>query len=91
MLYDELTQTIIGCEYKVYNTLGFGFLESVYEKAVLVELRKAKIKAEAQKPLTVYYEGEVDGDFFTDIIVNNEIILELKSVRHWQKLIVRNW
>ena len=81
MEYKELTEKIIGCAYRVYNRMGFGFLESVYEKCMLIELRKADLDAESQKPIRVYYEGEIVGEFVADIIVNNTIILELKSVR----------
>ena len=81
MEYKEVTEAIIGCAYRVYNKMGFGFLESVYEKCMLIELYKAGLNAESQKPITVYYEGEIVGQFIADIIVNDAIILELKSVR----------
>ena len=81
MKYKELTEEIIGCAYRVYNKMGYGFLESVYEKCLLIELKKADLDAEAQKPITVYYDGEIVGEFLSDIIVNDTIILELKSVR----------
>ena len=81
MEYKELTESIIGCAYHVYNRMGFGFLESVYEKCMLIELRKTGLNAESQKPITVYYGDEIVGEFVADIIVNNTIILELKSVR----------
>ncbi len=81
MEYKNVTETIIGCAYRVYNKMGFGFLESVYEKCLLIELRKAGMDAESQKPITVYYDGEIVGEFVADIIVNDTIILELKSVR----------
>jgi len=81
MEYRELTERIIGCAYRVYNKMGFGFLESVYEKCMLIELRKANLDAESQKPITVFYENEIVGEFVADIIVNDTIILELKSVR----------
>ena len=77
----ELAENIIGCAYRVYNRMGFGFLESVYEKCMLIELRKVGLNAETQKPITVYYEDEIVGEFVADIIVNDFIILELKSVR----------
>ena len=80
MEYRELTENIIGCAYRVYNRMGFGFLESVYEKCMLIELRKVGLNAETQKPITVYYEDEIVGEFVADIIVNDSIILELKSV-----------
>ena len=81
MEYKDATETIIGCAYRVYNKMGFGFLESVYEKCLLIELRKAGLDMESQKPITVYYDDEIVGEFVADIIVNDTIILELKSVR----------
>ncbi len=81
MQHKELTEKIIGCAYRVYNTMGYGFLESVYEKCLLIELRKAGLRAEAQQPITVRYEGEVVGEFVADVVVEDTIILELKSVR----------
>jgi GxxExxY protein len=77
----ELTEKIIGCAYHVYNKMGFGFLESVYEKCMLIELRKAGLTAEPQQNITVSYENQIVGDFIADILVNDKIILELKSVR----------
>ncbi len=79
-LYQELTSKIIACFYKVYNTLGFGFLEKVYENALLIELNKSGLIAERQKPIKVQYESQIVGEYFADIIVNNKVILELKAV-----------
>ncbi len=62
--------------------MGFGFLESVYEKCLLIELKKAGLNAQAQQPITVYYNGAIVGEFIADVIVENEVILELKSVRN---------
>lgn len=81
MQHKELTEKVIGCAYGVFNKMGFGFLESVYEKCLLVELKKAGIQAESQFPITVYYDDEIVGDFFADILVEDKILLELKSVR----------
>ena len=81
MEYQGLTEKIIGCAYRVYNKMGFGFLESVYEKCMLIELGKEGLSAEPQKPITVYYENEIVGEFIADIIVEETIILELKSVK----------
>ena len=81
MEYQELTEEIIGCAYRVYNRMGFGFLESVYEKCMLIELKKAGLNPDSQKPIKVCYDGEVVGDFVADIIVDDTIILELKPVR----------
>ena len=61
--------------------MGFGYLESVYEKCMLIELRKAGFDIEPQKPIKVQYDGEVVGDFIADVLVNDTVILELKSVR----------
>ena len=84
--YKELTEKIIGCAYQVYNRMGFGFLESVYEKCLLIELQRAGLKAESQKPIKVSYENEVVGEFVADIIVEDVIILELKSVSGINKI-----
>ena len=86
MEHEELTHQIIGCAYNVYNTLGFGFIENIYEKCLLIELNKAGLNASAQKPISVTYDNQIVGDFIADIIVNDNIILELKSV----KRIVKN-
>ncbi len=81
MEHRELTENIIGCAYNVYNKMVFGFLESVYEKCMLIELRKAGLDVESQKPITVYYDNDIVGEFVADIIVNDTVILELNSVR----------
>ncbi len=81
MEHKDLTEKIVGCAYNVYNKMGFGFLESVYEKCMLIELHKAGLDVESQKPITVSYENEIVGEFVADIIVNDTVILELKSVR----------
>ena len=85
MEQEDLTHKIIGCAYKVYNTLGFGFLESIYHKAMLIELAEAGLTAESEKPLKVIYKGKTIGEFAVDIYVENEIIVELKSVEHLVK------
>lgn len=77
----DITHTIIGAAYTVHNTLGFGFLESVYKKAMIVELQKSDLIVEHEKPLHVYYDEKVVGDFFVDLFVENEIAVELKSVK----------
>ncbi len=82
---EDITRQIIGSAYQVFNKLGFGFLESVYKKAMLIELAKNNLKAEAEKPLKVYYDGQVVGDFYVDLFVEDEIIAELKSVQNLHK------
>ena len=81
MKYRELTERIIGCAYTVYNQMGCVFLESVYEKCLLIELKKAGLSVAPQKPITVFYDDEVVGEFVADLIVEDTVILELKSVR----------
>ena len=80
-LHTTITDKIIKAAYKVHKTLGFGFLEKVYENALAIELRRMGLKAEQQKPLTVWYEGEVVGEYFIDILVEEKVIVELKAVK----------
>ncbi len=86
MEQEEITETIIGCAYRVYNKMGFGFLESVYEKCLMIELQESNLSVQYQKPITVQYEGQTVGEFVADIVVNDAIILELKSVRQLNKI-----
>ncbi|MDF7823320.1 GxxExxY protein [Pontiellaceae bacterium B12227] len=81
MKHEELTENIIGYAYKVYNAMGYGYLESVYEKCLLIELKKAGLQAESQVPVSVLYDGENVGEFIADIMVEGSVILDLKSVR----------
>ena len=78
-LHSDLTGQIIKAYYNVYNALGFGFLEKVYENAMMIELRKMGIEADQQKLLKVYYDEEEVGHYFADILVENVVIVELKS------------
>ena len=80
MEYADITEKIIGCAYTVYNTMGYGFLESVYEKCLLLELKKSGLNFEAQKSIVVRYENEIVGEFKADIIVEDKVIVELKSI-----------
>lgn len=75
----QLTEQIIGCAMKVHSTLGPGFLESVYQKALAHELRKAGLNLECEKPITVRYDGVVVGDFAADMLVEDRVMLELKA------------
>jgi len=83
---NELTQKIIGCAFAVYNKMGFGFLESVYEKCLQLELAKQKLNAEFQKPIKVFYDSQNVGDFIADILIKNTVIVELKSVLKLNKM-----
>jgi GxxExxY protein len=80
MLHEELTNTIIRAFYNVYNILGHGFLEKVYENALAIELKKSGLSVTQQEGVKVYYEGVQVGDYFADIVVNGLVILELKAV-----------
>ena len=85
MEHEDLTRKIIGCAYTVFNKLGFGFLESVYRKAMVIELGKAGLKVEEEKPITVYYDEYVVGKFSADLYVEETVVVELKSVQNMVK------
>jgi len=80
LLLKDLTFQILAAVFEVHNVLGHGFLENVYEKALLKELRLRGLKAEAQKEIRVLYKGEDVGSYFSDIVVSDEVLLELKAV-----------
>ena len=79
--HQELTRKIIGVFYDVYNELGHGFLESVYQAAMLMALREAGLKVETQVPIAVYFRGNRVGDFRADLMVESAVLLELKAAR----------
>ena len=81
MKHEALSQQIIGAFYTVYNSLGYGFLEKVYENALAIELRRLGLRVECERPITVFYRGCIVGEYFADIVVEGAIILELKAVR----------
>lgn len=83
---EELTNKVIGCAFKVHNSLGSGFLEKVYENALRIELSRAGIEVEQQVPIQVYYQGEVVGDFVPDLLVEDRLIVELKAIETLTKL-----
>ena len=85
MELEELTHKIIGCAYKVFNQLGFGFLESVYQKAMVIELGKSDLNVEAEKSLKVYYDDMIVGDFYVDLYIAEAVVVELKSVQSLNK------
>jgi len=85
MLHSELTEKIIKAFYKVYNTLGYGFLEKVYENALVIELKKMGFHISQQYNIKVYYDGVIVGDYFADIIVEDNVIIELKSAESLRK------
>ena len=83
---DELTYIINGAVFEVNRILGAGFLEKVYEKALLNELSLRQLKVESQVPVKVHYKGDVVGEFILDILVEDSIIIELKAVEKLQKV-----
>ncbi len=83
---NDLTYKINGAVYEVNKELGSGFLEKVYEKALLLELSDRGIKAESQVPIKVEYKGKEVGDYYADIIVEKKVILEIKAVEALKKI-----
>ncbi len=81
----ELSRLIIKCAFEVFNRLGYGFLEKVYENSLIIELRANGIQAEQQVPLKVYYKNNVVGEYKADILVERKIILELKAEKNLNK------
>jgi GxxExxY protein len=78
---NELTYTVNGAIFEIYKTLGSGFMEKVYEQALLIELTEERgLKAQTQVPMRVYYKGRIVGDYFADLVVEDQIVLELKVV-----------
>ena len=77
----QLTERIIGCAYQVSNTLGTGFLEKVYENALAHELRKCELALDQQPAIKVWYDGVIVGDYYPDLVVEHEVVIELKAVK----------
>jgi len=80
LLYAERTDKIISCAYDVYNKLGFGFSEKVYENAMMIKLSQKQLPSIQQAPINVHFEGQLIVEYFADIFVENKVIVELKSV-----------
>jgi len=78
-LHNDITDKIIKAYYKVYNSLGYGFLEKVYHNALLIELRRMGLDCKSQYPIKVYYEDFQVGEYYADIIVENLVIIENKA------------
>ncbi len=83
---ENITHKVIGCAYQVYKNLGFGFLESVYRKAMVIEIEASGLRIKQECPLKVLYRDKVVGDFFADLVVEDELIVELKSVERLEKV-----
>jgi GxxExxY protein len=80
MLHEEITSQILAAFYAVYNQLGYGFLEKVYENAMIIELRKRGLKVTPQIPIQVCYDGQVIGDYYADLLVADLVVIEVKAV-----------
>lgn len=81
--HSEVTEKIIGAAFEVYKVLGYGFLESVYQKAMQAELVRLGLRAEVERPIKVSYKGTVVGEFRADLLVNEVVIVELKTARNY--------
>ena len=86
MKHQELTQQIIEAAFRVHKILGYGFLEKVYQNALMIELTKKGIRAESERPLKIHYESDIVGDYICDIVVEDKVILELKAVKEINKI-----
>jgi GxxExxY protein len=85
-IHSDVTEKIISCAYDVYNKLGFGFLEKVYENALMIKLGEKGLSASQQSPVNVTFEGTLVGEYFADILVDNKVIVELKAVSELSKI-----
>jgi len=85
MKYEDITEKIIKAFYTVYKTLGYGFLEKVYERAMMIELKKLGLNCMSQVQIKVFYANQIIGDYVADIIVENKILVELKAIKHLSK------
>ena len=81
IIFKEESYEIVGAAIRVWKTLGYGFLEKVYENALVIELRKRDFRVEQQEPVKVLYEDQLVGDYVADIVVNDAILLEIKSAQ----------
>ena len=79
--HSEFTSAIICSFYNVYNKLGYGFLEKVYENALFVELKNSGLYAKRQSPVIVFYEGIIVGEYYCDLLVDNKVVVEIKAAR----------
>src|SRR6266704_893703 len=79
MTVNDLTQTIISCAYKVHNTLGPGFLEKIYENALRIELQRAGFNVKQQQPINVKYCGQIVGEYYADLWIDERVVVELKA------------
>lgn len=81
--FEELTKEVIGAAFEVHNELGFGFLEKIYQRAMVVELNRRGLDSIAEAPIDVQYKGESVGQYFVDLLVENRVVVELKVAREY--------
>ncbi len=79
--YKDLSEKVIKIFYKVYNKLGYGFLEKVYENALMIEFKKDAVPAASQSAIKVFYENEIVGEYYADILVDGKVIVEIKAAK----------
>jgi len=84
--YEKITEKIIGCAFTVFNQIGSGYMDSVYERCMLIELKKAGLYAKSQHPIKVLYENQIVGEFISDLIIEESIIVELKAISQLTKI-----
>ena len=77
----QITEKIIGAAYNVHNLLGSGFLEKVYHNSLALELRSLALKVDVEKPIEVIYKGEIVGNYFADVVVDEKVIVEIKAIK----------
>lgn len=78
---NQVTERVIGCAFAVLNSLGCGFLERVYENALVVELREVGLEVQQQRPYDVVYKGQIVGQYIADLVVEGKVLVELKAVQ----------
>jgi GxxExxY protein len=79
LLHQKITDSVLKVYYDVYNSLGYGFLEKVYQNAMYFELKNAGYKVEAQKPIKVYLRNQLIGEYYADLLIEDKVIIELKA------------
>ena len=82
-LFEDITREIIGAAFEVYKILGYGFLEKVYENALLIELQLRELKVESQKPIRIRYKDKPVGDYIADVVVEEKVLVELKAEKEY--------
>jgi GxxExxY protein len=81
----DIPEIVIGCAFKIHNSLGTGFLEKVYENALVIELQRAGVRVRQQVPITVYYREQAVGEYFADLLIEDALVAEVKAVQQLSK------